>query len=165
MAGLCEGGNEPAGSLKAIKLCSANDKSALYRYKTSANDKSALYRYKTSSIDYSRICNRKRISEKSRRLEIQHCRRRSMTFVPRKKSILSRLRTSHNLRDIAQGQFRSPPLKSLPEDLSSEKSQPRMNQQSFGLDESTLPLEHWRRQASYMEDPIWYCDTSDGGRA
>ncbi|KAJ4432617.1 hypothetical protein ANN_21240 [Periplaneta americana] len=55
--------------------CSANDKSALYRYKTSANDKSALYRYKTASIDYSRICNRKRISEKSRRLEIQYCRR------------------------------------------------------------------------------------------
>ncbi|KAJ4445892.1 hypothetical protein ANN_12578 [Periplaneta americana] len=40
------------------------------------NDKSALYRYKTASIDYSRICNRKRISEKSRRLEIQYCRRR-----------------------------------------------------------------------------------------
>ncbi|KAJ4438760.1 hypothetical protein ANN_14711 [Periplaneta americana] len=33
---------------------------------------------------------------------------RSMRFVPRKKSILSRLRTSHNLRDIAQGHFRSP---------------------------------------------------------
>ncbi|KAJ4438971.1 hypothetical protein ANN_14925 [Periplaneta americana] len=75
MAGLCEGGNEPSGSLKAICKCSANDKSALYRYKTSANDKSALYRYKTASIDYSRICNRKRISEKSRRLEIQYCRR------------------------------------------------------------------------------------------
>ncbi|KAJ4448419.1 hypothetical protein ANN_10435 [Periplaneta americana] len=51
MAGLCEGGNEPPGSLKASK---------------------------------------------------------SMTFVPRKKSILSRLRISHNLRDIAQGHFRSP---------------------------------------------------------
>ncbi|KAJ4438660.1 hypothetical protein ANN_14607 [Periplaneta americana] len=58
--------------------CSANDKSALYRYKTSANDKSALYRYKTPSIDYSRICNRKRISEKSRRLKIQYSRRRSL---------------------------------------------------------------------------------------
>ncbi|KAJ4447146.1 hypothetical protein ANN_09147 [Periplaneta americana] len=43
-----------------------------------ANDKSALYRFKTASIDYSRICNRKRISEKSRRLEIQYCRRRSL---------------------------------------------------------------------------------------
>ncbi|KAJ4449960.1 hypothetical protein ANN_01367 [Periplaneta americana] len=88
MAGLCEGGNEPSGSLKAICKCSANDtsalyryktsandKSTLYRYKTSANDKSALYRYKTASIDYSRICNRKRICEKSRRLEIQYCRR------------------------------------------------------------------------------------------
>ncbi|KAJ4438209.1 hypothetical protein ANN_14148 [Periplaneta americana] len=32
----------------------------------------------------------------------------SMTFVSQKKSILSRLRTSHNLRDIAQDQFRSP---------------------------------------------------------
>ncbi|KAJ4435508.1 hypothetical protein ANN_18124 [Periplaneta americana] len=52
---------------------SANDNSA---YMCSANDKSALYRYKTASIDYSRICNRKRISEKSRRLEIQYCRRR-----------------------------------------------------------------------------------------
>ncbi|KAJ4427367.1 hypothetical protein ANN_24988 [Periplaneta americana] len=59
-------------------LCPTNDKSALYRYKTSANDKSALYRYKTASIDYSRICNRKRISEKSRRLEIQYCRRRKV---------------------------------------------------------------------------------------
>ncbi|KAJ4451006.1 hypothetical protein ANN_02442 [Periplaneta americana] len=38
----------------------------------SANEKSALYRY----IDYFRICNRKTISEKSRRLEIQYCRRR-----------------------------------------------------------------------------------------
>ncbi|KAJ4438884.1 hypothetical protein ANN_14838 [Periplaneta americana] len=52
--------------------CSANDNSA---YRCSANDKSALYRYKTASIDYSRISNRKRISEKSRRLEIQYCRR------------------------------------------------------------------------------------------
>ncbi|KAJ4427517.1 hypothetical protein ANN_25165 [Periplaneta americana] len=52
---------------------SANDDSG---YNSSANDKSALYRYKTASIDYSRICNRKRISEKSRRLEIQYCRRR-----------------------------------------------------------------------------------------
>ncbi|KAJ4443918.1 hypothetical protein ANN_05705 [Periplaneta americana] len=73
MAGLCEGGNEPKGSLKAIRRCSANDNSA---YRCSANDKSALYHYKTASIDYSRICNRKRISEKSRRLEIQYCRRR-----------------------------------------------------------------------------------------
>ncbi|KAJ4428073.1 hypothetical protein ANN_24087 [Periplaneta americana] len=40
---------------------SANDNSA---YMYSANDKSALYRYKTASIDYSLICNRKRISEK-----------------------------------------------------------------------------------------------------
>ncbi|KAJ4426782.1 hypothetical protein ANN_26581 [Periplaneta americana] len=51
---------------------SANDNSA---YRRSANNESALYRYKTASIDYSRICNRKRISEKSRRLEIQFCRR------------------------------------------------------------------------------------------
>ncbi|KAJ4426726.1 hypothetical protein ANN_26525 [Periplaneta americana] len=58
-----------------LTLCSANDKLALYRYKTSANDKSALYRYRTASIDYSRMCNRKRISEKSRSLEIQYCRR------------------------------------------------------------------------------------------
>ncbi|KAJ4427659.1 hypothetical protein ANN_25307 [Periplaneta americana] len=66
------------------------------RRRCSANDKSALYRYKTASIDYSRICNRKTISEKSRRLEIQYCRRRSMTFGLGKKSILSRQRTSHN---------------------------------------------------------------------
>ncbi|KAJ4448459.1 hypothetical protein ANN_10475 [Periplaneta americana] len=52
---------------------SANDDSG---YNCSANDRSAFYRYKTASIDYSRICNRKRISEKSRRLEIQYCRRR-----------------------------------------------------------------------------------------
>ncbi|KAJ4444664.1 hypothetical protein ANN_06461 [Periplaneta americana] len=73
MTGLWEGGNEPPSSIKAICKCSANDKSV---YRCSANDKSALYRYKTASIDYSRICNRKRISEKSRRLEIQYCRRR-----------------------------------------------------------------------------------------
>ncbi|KAJ4441985.1 hypothetical protein ANN_11849 [Periplaneta americana] len=71
MAGLCEGGNE--GFLES-HLSSANDNSACM---CSANDKSALYRYKTASIDYSRICNRKRISEKSRRLEIQYCRRRA----------------------------------------------------------------------------------------
>ncbi|KAJ4427670.1 hypothetical protein ANN_25319 [Periplaneta americana] len=62
------------------KTCSANDNSA---YRCSANDKSALYRYKTASIDYSRICNRKRISEKSRRLEIQYC-RRSLRKEPKK---------------------------------------------------------------------------------
>ncbi|KAJ4438246.1 hypothetical protein ANN_14185 [Periplaneta americana] len=32
---------------------------------------------------------------------------RSMTFVPRKKLILSRLRTSHNLRDITQGKYKN----------------------------------------------------------
>ncbi|KAJ4440932.1 hypothetical protein ANN_10781 [Periplaneta americana] len=117
MRGLCEGGNEPPGFLKASKIkcisllwrtydsrrkiyqdfanitpqmllitwmevgymCSANDNSA---YRCSANDKSALYRYKTASIDYSRICNRKRISEKSRRLEIQYCRRRQKRHRP-----------------------------------------------------------------------------------
>ncbi|KAJ4426479.1 hypothetical protein ANN_27293 [Periplaneta americana] len=52
---------------------SANDDSG---YNCSVNDRSAFYRYKTASIDYSQICNRKRISEKSRRLEIQYCRRR-----------------------------------------------------------------------------------------
>ncbi|KAJ4429755.1 hypothetical protein ANN_21959 [Periplaneta americana] len=52
---------------------SANDDSG---YNCSANGRSAFYRYKTASIDYSQICNRKRISEKSRRLEIQYCRRR-----------------------------------------------------------------------------------------
>ncbi|KAJ4435529.1 hypothetical protein ANN_18145 [Periplaneta americana] len=41
-------------------------------------------------------------SDFERTLNVDHP-RRSMTFVPRKKSILSRLRTSHNLRDIAQG--------------------------------------------------------------
>ncbi|KAJ4447166.1 hypothetical protein ANN_09167 [Periplaneta americana] len=59
MANLCEGGNEPPGSLNAssygLARCSANDKSALYRYKTSANDKSALYRYKTSANDKSAL--------------------------------------------------------------------------------------------------------------
>ncbi|KAJ4428083.1 hypothetical protein ANN_24097 [Periplaneta americana] len=63
-----------------VQVFSANDNSA---YRCSANDKSALYRYKTASIDYSRICNRKRISEKSRRLEIHYCRRRlcSVTII------------------------------------------------------------------------------------
>ncbi|KAJ4442210.1 hypothetical protein ANN_12076 [Periplaneta americana] len=83
---------------------SANDDSG---YNCSANDRSAFYRYKTASIDYSRICNRKRISEKSRRLEIQYCRTRflwpskvNVDICSSEKSILSRLRTSHNIRDI-----------------------------------------------------------------
>ncbi|KAJ4451061.1 hypothetical protein ANN_02498 [Periplaneta americana] len=66
------------GNRKRIEArSSANDNSA---YMCSANDKSALYRYKTASIDYSRICNRKRISEKSRRLEIQYCRRSTESY-------------------------------------------------------------------------------------
>ncbi|KAJ4444179.1 hypothetical protein ANN_05969 [Periplaneta americana] len=39
---------------------SANDDSG---YNCSANDKSALYRYKTASIDYSRICNRRELAK------------------------------------------------------------------------------------------------------
>ncbi|KAJ4451005.1 hypothetical protein ANN_02441 [Periplaneta americana] len=59
---------------------SANDDSG---YNCSANVMSAFYRYKTAS---------------------SYGLARSMwTSVPRKKSILSRLRTSHNIRDIAPG--------------------------------------------------------------
>ncbi|KAJ4426373.1 hypothetical protein ANN_27187 [Periplaneta americana] len=71
---------------------SANDDSG---YNYSANDRSAFYRYKTASIDYSRICNRKRISEKSRRLEIQYCRRSNKIL----SQGLRKFRTINNLKE------------------------------------------------------------------
>ncbi|KAJ4442527.1 hypothetical protein ANN_04114 [Periplaneta americana] len=85
---------------------SANDDSG---YNCSANDRSAFYRYKTASIDYSRICNRRELAKshggwKSNTVaEGSYGLARSMWIsVPRKKSILSRLRTSHNIRNIAE---------------------------------------------------------------
>ncbi|KAJ4448279.1 hypothetical protein ANN_10293 [Periplaneta americana] len=71
-------GKRNAGRHKTRSGLSANDDSG---YNCSANDRSAFYRYKTAS---------------------SYGLARSMwTCVPRKKSILSRLRTSHNIRDIA----------------------------------------------------------------
>ncbi|KAJ4429877.1 hypothetical protein ANN_22081 [Periplaneta americana] len=62
--------NRVSGKMHRSSL-SANDDSG---YNCSANDRSAFCRYKTASIDYSRICNRKRISEKSRYIKINNIR-------------------------------------------------------------------------------------------
>ncbi|KAJ4443597.1 hypothetical protein ANN_05271 [Periplaneta americana] len=95
MAGLCEGGNEPSGSLKAISFSDRRlathgegwprDEGVACSKPGYAENLSVVNRYYIKVND---IC----VSEKS---------------------ILSRLRTSHNLRDIAQGQFRSPKLELL----------------------------------------------------
>ncbi|KAJ4438709.1 hypothetical protein ANN_14656 [Periplaneta americana] len=81
MVGLCEGGNEPPGSLKAsiVQTCGL-----LLHY--------MMYNDVIMRLSYVEI------------LHVDVIMSRSMTFLPRKKSILSRLRTSHN-SDVLQQQI------------------------------------------------------------
>ncbi|KAJ4428717.1 hypothetical protein ANN_25710 [Periplaneta americana] len=145
MAGLCEGGNEPPGSLKAnlhtekncshtyvdpnmLNILAANlcNRGNLAWGKLLQNvDRSFLFstvlfycRTDATALVCANINTTQLLALPSScdltgsyvttAASAGHCLRGSMTFVSRKKSILSRLRTSHNLRHIAQGQFRSP---------------------------------------------------------
>ncbi|KAJ4440671.1 hypothetical protein ANN_08819 [Periplaneta americana] len=102
MAGLCKGGNEPPGSLKATPF----HKMSLFLFMK------RMWHPEIAKLPHIEMIIRTAGAELWGVFSIcQYIISRSMTFVSRKKSILSRLRTSHNLRDIAKGQFRSPQWK------------------------------------------------------
>ncbi|KAJ4435367.1 hypothetical protein ANN_17981 [Periplaneta americana] len=97
MAGLCEGGNEPSGSLKAICV-------PPIRKHHCSNMKAQVSIILGYAIE--RQLAKRHEGWKSNIVAEDYIKVNDICFS--EKSILSRLRTSHNLRDIAQGQFRFP---------------------------------------------------------